>query len=105
MPPKPKTNSDKLTEKARKLHEQQHQNTIDMIARFRPFVLSDWKAAGETMIVFDTGHDDEHGAEGIVVITGESTARLISYVWDAVVCVKRWVSVRAMDIATEVDEP
>jgi hypothetical protein len=98
MSEKPKTNADRLTAKARKLDEQQRQNTIDMIARFRPLAISDWKKEGERATVFDTGHDNAHGSEGTVVITGQATARLITYVWDSVVGIKRWVSIRAMDL-------
>jgi hypothetical protein len=87
----------RLVEKSRKLADQRQQNLVDQIGRFNRLDVGMWRDKyGPGATVFDTGHEDENGAEGDLVVVGTDGGCVVGYVWDATVQIKRWISVRTM---------
>jgi hypothetical protein len=88
---------DKLVEQARKVSAQRRENIVAQMGRFERLDL-DWsERTGDGAVAYDTGHEDENGSDGHVVIVGPKGTVLLGYVWDANGGIKRWTSVRNMD--------
>ncbi len=88
----------RLIEKSRKLADQRQQNLIDQIGRFSRLDVDAWRDKyGPGSTAYDTGHEDENGAEGDLVVVGDGCGCVVGYVWDATLRIKRWVSVRTME--------
>lgn len=101
-PPTMSAAARRLIERSRKLAEQQRQNLIDQIGRFGRLDVDTWKAKfGPNAIALDTGHADEHGDEGCLVVVGDGAGCVVGYVWDATLQIKRWVSVRTLEACSD----
>lgn len=95
----------RAVERARKISERRRENLIEQMSRFEVLDVREWlPKSGAGAAVYDTGPDlanADHGDEGSVVVIGPGGSMLIGYVWDTDAGVRRWTSVRRMDLEVQ----